>query len=253
MSITVKKPLVFAILLPIVFLIGLGAGYFIWEYSDTEAEIASGQDEILSRLDDIEELLLLGEVAAAGDSVQPEEPQEIRRYDVDITEDDPTLGPEDAAITMIEFSDFECPYCQRYYLETFDQILTTYEGQIRYVYKDFPLSFHANARPAANAALCAHEQDAFWDYRGKLFSMELSLGKDTYLQYAEDLKLDMVTFTECLEENRYEDRVLADFNYGANLGVSGTPFFFINGQPIVGAQPFEAFKQVIDLELAGDD
>ncbi len=258
MSINVNKPLVFAILLTVVFLIGLGAGYFIWEYGDTDAAVASTQgEEILSRLDDIEDLLRSGEVAVAGDpsaaETAPDDSGEIRRYEVDIAEDDPTLGPEDAVITMIEFSDFECPFCRRYYLETFDQIMTTYEGQIQYVFKDFPLSFHASARPAANAALCAHEQDAFWDYRGKLFSMELSLGEDAYLQYAEDLNLDMSTFTECLEENRYEDSVLADFNYGANLGVSGTPFFFINGLPLVGAQPFEVFKQMIDLELAGEE
>ncbi len=258
MSINVNKPLVFAILLTVVFLIGLGAGYFIWEYGDTDAAVASTQgEEILSRLDDIEDLLRSGEVAVAGDpsaaETAPDDSGEIRRYEVDIAEDDPTLGPEDAVITMIEFSDFECPFCRRYYLETFEQIMTTYEGQIQYVFKDFPLSFHASARPAANAALCAHEQDAFWDYRGKLFSMELSLGEDAYLQYAEDLNLDMSTFTECLEENRYEDSVLADFNYGANLGVSGTPFFFINGLPLVGAQPFEVFKQMIDLELAGEE
>jgi len=80
--------------------------------------------------------------------------------------------------------------------------------------------------------------------------MDLPLGNDTYLQYAEDLNLDMAAFTECLDEERYKDSVLDDFNYGANLGVNGTPFFFINGLPLVGAQPFEAFKQVIDLELA---
>lgn len=256
MSITVKKPIVFAILLPIVFLIGLGAGYFIWGYETSGESVALKQDEILSRLDDIENLLLLGEAALAGDPSPTEVPvdsDEIVRYKIDIYEDDPTLGPEDAPITMIEFSDYECPFCRRFNIETFDQIMTTYEGQIRYIYKDFPLSFHASARPAANAALCAHEQDAFWDYRGKLFLMEMPLEKDTYLQYAEDLNLDMAAFTECLEEDRYDDRVMADFNFAADLGVSSTPTFFINGIPVIGAQPFEVFKQWIDFELEGEE
>lgn len=258
MSFNINKTQLFAILIPIFFLIGLGVGYVIWGDGDTGTEIASDQgEEILSRLDDIEDLLRSGEVAIAEDpsavETAPDDSGEIRRYEVDIAEDDPTLGPEDAVITMIEFSDFECPFCRRYYLETFDQIMTTYEGQIRYVFKNFPLSFHASARPAANAASCAHEQETFWDYRGKLFSMELPLGDDAYLQYAEDLNLDMTAFTKCLDENRYEDRVLDDFNYGADLGVNGTPFFFINGLPLVGAQPFETFKQMIDLELAGEE
>jgi len=256
MSITVKKSQIYAVLLPIVFLIGLGAGYFVWGYEGSGESVALKQDEILSRLDDIEDLLLLGEVAAAGDpspTEAPVDPDEIVRYEIDIYEDDPTLGPEDALITMIEFSDYECPFCRRFYIETFGEIMTTYEGQIRYIYKDFPLSFHASARPAANAALCAHEQDAFWDYRGKLFSMEMSLDNDAYLQFAEDLNLDMDAFTECLEEDRYDDRVMADYNFAADLGVSSTPTFFINGIPVIGAQPFEAFKQWIDFELEGEE
>jgi protein-disulfide isomerase len=257
MSITVKKSQIFTVLLPIVFLIGLGAGYFIWGYGNTGGEVTLDQEEVLSRLDDIEELLLGGGGAVAGDPSQTEtpplDPQEVTRYEIDIYEDDPTQGPKDAPITMIEFSDYECPFCRRFNLETFDQIMTTYEGQVQYIYKDFPLSFHANARPAALAALCAHEQDAFWDYRDKLFFMELPLGNDSYLQYAEDLNLDMVTFTKCLDEDRYDDRVEADFDFAANLGVSSTPTFFINGIPVIGAQDFEVFQQVIDMELAVGD
>lgn len=258
MSFTVNKTQIFVVLLPIVFLIGLGAGYFLWEYGDTGAGFAADQEEILSRLDDIEELLLLGEVAAAGDpsaTETPVNPEEIVRYEIDIYEDDPTLGLEDASITMIEFSDYTCPFCRRHYIETVDKIMTTYEGQIRYIYKDFPRDPNPSsvALTAAVAAQCAHEQDRFWDYHEKLFFMTLPLGTDAYKQYAEDLKLDMDTFTKCLDENRYEDRVMADYNFAANLGVRSTPTFFINGIPVIGAQSFETFKQWIDLELGEGD
>jgi protein-disulfide isomerase len=257
-SFNTNKTLLFVLLIPIFFLIGLGAGYFIWGPGNTGLETSSADNEILSRLDNIEDILedaLLSDDPTAADSAAqadaaPQAPEEIRRYDIEIYDDDPVLGPEDATVTIIEFSDYECPFCRRYHIETFDQIMATYEGQIRYIYKDFPLtSIHPNALPAASAALCAHEQGEFWDFQDKLFFMEMSLSKETYLQYAEDLELDMTAFTECLEEDRFEDRVMADFDFAANLGVSSTPTFFINGIPVIGAQPFEVFAQVIDMEL----
>jgi protein-disulfide isomerase len=261
-SFNTNKTQLLAFLIPVFFLIGLGAGYFIWGPSNAELETSSADNEILSRLENIEDILedtLLSDDPTAADSaaqadVPPETPEEITRYDIEIYDDDPTLGPEDAPITIIEFSDYECPFCRRYNIETFDQIMATYEGQIRYIYKDFPLtSIHPNALSAASAALCAHEQDEFWDYHDKLFLMEMSLSKETYLQYAEDLELDMASFTECLEEGRFEDQVMADFDFAANLGISSTPTFFINGIPVVGAQPFEIFAQLINMELDAEN
>jgi protein-disulfide isomerase len=261
-SFNTNKTQLLAFLIPVFFLIGLGAGYFIWGPGNAELETSSADNEILSRLENIEDILedtLLSDdptaaCSAAQADVPPETPEEITRYDIEIYDDDPTLGPEDAPITIIEFSDYECPFCRRYNIETFDQIMATYEGQIRYIYKDFPLtSIHPNALSAASAALCAHEQDEFWDYHDKLFLMEMSLSKETYLQYAEDLELDMASFTECLEEGRFEDQVMADFDFAANLGISSTPTFFINGIPVVGAQPFEIFAQLINMELDAEN
>jgi protein-disulfide isomerase len=257
LSFNINKTQLFAALIPIFFLIGLGAGYFIWGPGKTGMEFARAEGEVLTRLENIENILLRDEAAVAENPSQaetlPENPAEVTRYDIELYEDDPYLGPEDAPVTIIEFSDYTCPFCRRHNIEVLGEIMTTYEGQIRYIYKDFPRNPASIALPAAGAALCAHEQDMFWDYHDKLYLMEMELGEDAFLQYAEDLALDIDTFTECLEENRYVDRVMADYNFAADLGVRSTPTFFINGIYMVGAQPFEVFAQVIDMELAEEN
>lgn len=176
--------------------------------------------------------------------------QDNTRYDIPIHDDDPTWGPEDAPITMIEFSDFECPYCRRHSLDVLPRLLAAYPGQIRYVYKDFPLtSIHPNAIPAAEAAQCAHEQDAFWEFHDLLFEMRLELGLEAYMEYAGELDLDMDAFTLCVEERRYTEIVLADYDFASSLGVRSTPTFFINGIAVLGALPLEEFERIIDAEL----
>jgi protein-disulfide isomerase len=255
-SFNINKTQLFAFLIPVFFLIGLAVGYYIWGPGNTGLEYAGAENEILSRLENIEDILegtLLGDSPPAADSdTQTEDvPEEVRRFEIEVFEDDPYLGPEDAPVTIVEFSDYACPFCRRHNIEVFDEIMTTYAGQIRYVYKDLP--FQNNALPAALAAMCAQEQDMFWEFHEKLFLMEMSLGADAYLQYAQDLALDMDTFTTCLEEERYEDRVMEDVNFATSIGVNSTPTFFINGIPVVGAQAFEVFAQVIDVELEGEN
>ncbi len=163
------------------------------------------------------------------------------------------MGPDNAPITIIEFSDYECPYCRKWHLEAFPQLKAEYGDQIRLVYRDFPLtSIHANASPAAVAANCANEQDMFWAYNEKLFIGELPMGRNAYETYAEELGLELEGFKECMESGRYVDEVEADYQYAATLGIRSTPTFFVNGIPVVGAQPFEVFKTLIDKELAGE-
>jgi len=165
----------------------------------------------------------------------------------------PVFGPEDAPITIIEFSDYECPYCRKWHIEVWPRLQEAYPDQIRLVYRDFPLTnIHENATPAASAANCARDQDRFWEFNEMLFSMENALNRSGYQAYAEELALDMVAFTECLDSGRYNDEVMADFEFAANLGVNSTPTFFVNGIPVVGAQPFDKFSQLIDQELAGE-
>ncbi len=178
--------------------------------------------------------------------------RKVTRYEVPV-DDDFILGAAEAPITIIEFGDYECPFCRKWYVEVLPQLMEKYPQQIRFVYRDFPLtSIHANAAPAAEAAQCAGEQDAYWQFQEKLFSMALGLNTDAYQQYARQLGLDMDDFEACLQEHRYRDEVEADFEFAARLGVRSTPTFFINGIAIVGAQPIEVFEQVIDLELAGE-
>lgn len=161
------------------------------------------------------------------------------------------MGSEDAPITIIEFSDYECPYCQRYHLETYPLIMETYGDQIRYVFKDLPLSsIHSNALPAANAAHCAQEQNAFWEYHDLLFSMQMGLNDNAYLAYADALGLDQAAFEECLNESRYVDRVFQDIQALTSIGAPlSTPTFFINGMYMAGAQPFSVFSTLIETEL----
>ncbi|MBN1669145.1 MAG: thioredoxin domain-containing protein, partial [Anaerolineales bacterium] len=127
-----------------------------------------------------------------------------------------------------------------------------YAGQIRLVFRDFPLdSIHPDATPAAAAAQCAHEQDAYWEFSDLLFSDIRALTRANFETYASELGLDLPAFAACLDSERYIEEVQADFEYAANLGVRSTPTFFVNGIPIVGAQPFEVFQNLIDQELAG--
>ena len=116
---------------------------------------------------------------------------------------------------------------------------------------DFSRSI-ANATPAASAANCAGEQDRYFDFNELLFGMRNELSVSGYLAYAEELELDMDSFNECLESGRHNEEIMADLEYAANLGVNSTPTFFVNGIPVVGAQPFEVFSQLIDRELAGE-
>ena len=178
------------------------------------------------------------------------EPQYIR-YDIP-TEGSYARGPEDAPITIVEFSDFQCPFCKRWHDEVYEPLLAAYPGQIRFVYRHLPLtSIHPDAQSAAQAAMCAGEQDAFWEFHEKLFS-SATLGNATYMQYAQELRLNTASFENCLTNNTYEAQIQEDSDFALDLGISSTPTFFINGLAVVGAQPIDVFKQVIDKELAGE-
>lgn len=176
--------------------------------------------------------------------------------DVEIDPDEPAIGPEDARVTIVEYSDFECPFCRLFHQQSLDRILESYPGQIRYVAVDFPLrSIHPSAQRAAEAANCAHEQGEYWPYQAHLFETVDSWSRDPELDsalvgIAEALGLDRARFDDCLRSGRYTDEVNADLERGASYGVNSTPTFFINGQVVVGAQPFESFVSMIESELA---
>lgn len=158
-------------------------------------------------------------------------------------------GPKDAPITLVEFSDFQCPFCGRSQA-TVAEVMAKYSGKIRHVFMDFPLGFHPMAKPAAVAGRCAAEQGKFWEYHKVLFERQRELNPENYKKWAGELGLDSAKFDECTSSTRFEEDIHRSIEQGQKAGVSGTPGFFINGVMINGAQPFEVFKQIIDDELA---
>lgn len=163
-------------------------------------------------------------------------------------DDDPFHGPKDAPITIIEFSEFQCPFCKRT-LDTLDKIKETYKGKVKHVFRDFPLSFHKQAPKAAEAANCAGEQDKYWEYNRKLFDHQRALQEDKLKSYAKELGLDSSKFDSCLDSGKYAAEVAKDMRDGSAAGVTGTPAYFINGVFLSGAQPYENFAEIIDEEL----
>jgi protein-disulfide isomerase len=160
----------------------------------------------------------------------------------------PSKGKDGAPVTIVEFSDFECPFCVRAE-PTVKQVLDTYGDKVRLVYRDFPLPMHPKAPKAAEAAHCAGDQGKYWDMHAKLFSSNGRLDVPDLKKYAGELKLDTAKFDRCLDSGEKAKDVEANRKAGEDAGVTGTPAFFINGRPLSGAQPFDAFKAVIDQEL----
>lgn len=162
----------------------------------------------------------------------------------------PAKGPESAPVTIVEFSDFQCPFCSRA-IGTVDEVTKTYGDKVRLVFRQFPLDFHKQAQKAAEASLCANDQGKFWDMHDKLFANQSALGVDDLKKYAGELKLDTAKFNTCLDSGEKAATVKADQADGSKVGVNGTPAFFINGIMLSGAQPFSEFQSVIDAELKG--
>ena len=169
------------------------------------------------------------------------------RLDVD-ADDDPTKGPAKAPITIVEFSDYQCPYCGRAEA-TVMEVLKKYGDKVRLVYRDYPLSFHQNANVAAQASDCAKEQGKFWEMHDAMFANQSKLTQPDLVETAGSLKLDKDKFKTCLDAGKYKDEVQKDFDAGMKYGVTGTPTFFINGIPIVGARDVNSFTEIIDSEL----
>jgi protein-disulfide isomerase len=167
------------LLIPVAFVLGLGSGYLLWGHTTSPA------------------------VAEA---------TEIPRVNVS-TDGDPSIGSENAPVTIVEFSDYQCPYCQAWYLQTFDQLMANYPGQILFVYRDLPLPGHPESLPSAEAANCAGEQGAYWKFHDALFSGQYELGRSAYEQYAAALALDTAAFTACLDDHRYQAEVEADAGF----------------------------------------
>lgn len=244
LTITLRRWQLYVLVMPLIFVTGLGLGYLLRGWLPPGSPTAAAAESASSQ----QAAVPVPESEGGASSAS----QQVVRYDVPV-DDDPVLGAEDAPITIVEFSDYECPYCRQWHTQVYSQLIDTYGDQVRFVYRDFPLdSIHPEARPAALTANCAYEQGVFWEYHDMLFSMEQGLGREAYLEYASQLDIDQEAFADCIESDRYKAEVQGDFDFAAQLGVRSTPTFFINGIAVVGAQSFDIFQQVIERELAGE-
>ena len=194
--------------------------------------------------------------------VAQQQPQQQQPSRVQVSvDDDPVIGSANAPLTIIEFSDYQCPFCQRFHQETWPQLKADYvdTGKVKFVYRDYPLPFHQNAEIAAEAANCAGEQGKYWEMHDELFAKGsgdgTGLDAASLKSYAAGLGLNAATFATCLDGSKYASEIQKDTADGSTAGVSGTPTFYI-GTPsksytqIVGAVPYAVIKQTIDQELA---
>ena len=170
-------------------------------------------------------------------------------FRVDVAAVGPSKGPAGAPITIVEFSDFECPFCGRVN-PSIEKIRDTYGDKVQIVFRQFPLDIHPNARKAGEAALCAGEQERFWAMHDAMFGDQKNLGVDGLKSIASKLDgLDTAAFNACLDSGQFADAVQKDLEEGVRAGVGSTPAFFINGRFLSGAQPYESFAEIIDDEL----
>ena len=228
-TITLKRSHFYAALVVLAFSTGLLVGFLLWGRAPLGTQrTASNQP--------------------ASMPAQAQAPQS-RRYEIP-SDGFPSIGPADAPITIVEFGDFQCPFCKRFFDQTLQPLLKAYPDKIRFVWRHLPLtSIHSEAFPAAEASMCANEQNAFWQYHDKIFENQDKLGRELYIQIASDLGLDIAAFEDCLNTEKYKEAVQEDLDFATSLGANSTPTFFINGLALVGAQPLSTFTSVIDQEL----
>lgn len=203
--------------------------------------------ELKKRINNIENKI--SKAGVAPERIEPPKPGSKKVEGVD-TGNSPVKGNSGAPVLLVEFSDFQCPFSKRFYQETFPQIEKEYilTGKVKFAYRDFPLPFHPMAEPAAAAARCAARQNKYWEMFNKLAGND-SLDDKTIKRNAQEVGLKVKDFDACLKSPEIKEEIKKELSAAQKFGVSGTPAFFINGRLIVGAYPFEAFKQIIDEEL----
>lgn len=203
-------------------------------------EIKANQEKILAKLDKVK--------AAPSRPERPRGPDPSKVYSFPVG-DAAVKGGKDAWVTIVEVSDFQCPFCSRVNA-TLEEVMKTYKNDVRITFKHNPLPFHKRAMPAALAAECASEQDKFWPMHDKLFGNARALEDADLEKYAKEIGVDMGRWKSCFSGKKYEKRIKQDQRIATTLGARGTPAFFINGRFLSGAQPFTKFKALIDEELA---
>ena len=210
---------------------------------------AQARAQIVQALKQREQQVLADELrrvlfAEAGVKILLEPP----RVEFAVAEGTPSRGAADAPVVMIEYTDYQCPYCTRIQ-PTLNELMTRYEGKILHVFKNLPLPMHAEAPLAAAAALCAQDQGKFWELHDWLFVNQRTLSRESIVAEAENLGVDTGVFSSCIDQGKYAARVKAETAEAHGYGITGTPGFLINGRVITGARPIEMFVDIIDDEL----
>lgn len=185
---------------------------------------------------------------------QPAAPDPNKIYNVEVGHL-PVNGDKNAKVTIVEFSDFECPFCGRFFTDTYPTLKKEYidTGKVKMYFRHYPLPFHPKAVPLALLSECANDQDAFWKMHDKIFENNATvstLADTDFKQWAVDLGMDATTFNNCYDNKTHQKEIDGDTAAGSAAGVSGTPTFYVNGKQLVGAQPFASFKALIDAALA---
>lgn len=179
------------------------------------------------------------------DKPTPPDPKPNQPADIKVSDSDHIRGNKNAPITIVEFSDLQCPFCSRFH-DTMNQVLAAYPNDVRWVYKHFPLNFHQYAQKSAEASECASEQGKFWEYVDKIFANQSSLNTDYLATAAKEVGLNTSQFDSCLSSGKYASKVSSDYSLGQQAGVTGTPASFVNGELVSGAVPLETVKQKIE-------
>ena len=216
----------------------IGGSFFIADSLDRTTE----QIELATTA--LEDLEIAAGPGAPARPARPNRPDADREYDVEVA-GAPTKGSDDAIVTIVEWSDFQCPFCNRV-APTLAQIEKEYGDQVRIAFKHMPLSIHAQAPQAHAASEAAHRQGKFWEMHDRIFANQRDLSAETLAGYAQEIGLDMDQFARDIEAEDVKKRIDSDMQQASKLGVTGTPSFFINGRYLSGAQPFPNFKRLID-------
>lgn len=228
------------------FVVGALMGSFVFPSGGgSSAETAALPDDFDARVRSV----VVGVMEEAGFNVGGV--QDGGTYEIAFDEDDPYMGNPDGPITIVEFSDFLCGFCGRFAQETLPVLMEEYGDQVRFVYRDFPIISQQASAAVALAAECAHDQDKFWEYHDVLFENSGNISStDTLYGFAADLGMDVDQFQQCFENGDHLQEISEDAAYARELGLRGTPGFFINGRFVNGAVPIDTFRQIIDEELA---
>ena len=252
-KISVKKSTFNGLIIGVIILVGITA-FFAGSYTSNLNSNQISEDDLDDAIAKLELKLLQNQLPTK----QPSAPVKIS------IDDDPIIGNPDAPITIVEFSDFQCPFCARFHTQTLPSILEEYidQGKVKLVFRDFPIqSIHPNALPASVAAECANEQGKFREMHDTLFEKQNEWNKletddalSLFSQYAADMQIDQKSFDSCLSSGKYIPEIKNDLDDGRDYGVSGTPGFFVGNDKVgyvelKGAQPFESFKKIIDAQL----